>query len=141
MTAGSDGKRIVAAAATTWLVSIPVGAFIHNEVFGAAYAGECRGVQAGSGYCPETDGWLCRSTGRISGRRAPIYAAAPRASWNRRRVALRRADWGRARRLAAVWNYVTLPISPAAGVSAAAEYVVPSILYRAIIGAIERRRR
>jgi hypothetical protein len=38
MTAGSDGKRIVAAAVTTWLVSIPVGAFIHHEVFGAVYA-------------------------------------------------------------------------------------------------------
>jgi hypothetical protein len=35
MTGGSAGKRIVAAAVTTWLVSIPVGAFVHHEIFGA----------------------------------------------------------------------------------------------------------
>ena len=41
---------------------------------------------------------------------------------------------------AAVWNYVTLPISPAAGHAAAVEYVAPSLLYGAIIGAVERGR-
>jgi hypothetical protein len=40
--------------------------------------------------------------------------------------------------LAAVWNYVMQPISPAAGVAMAIECLGPSAIYGAIIGAICR---
>jgi hypothetical protein len=33
-------RRIAAAAVTAWLVSIPLGAFIHHGVLGSVYAGD-----------------------------------------------------------------------------------------------------
>ena len=68
MTGRFDGKRIVAAAVTTWLVSIPTGAFTPRHVR-SDLRDECRGLPAGPGDCAAAAHWVCRRTDRITGRR------------------------------------------------------------------------
>ena len=115
MTGRFDGKRIVTAAVTTWLVSIPIGAFIHHDMFEAIYAANA------AAYRPDPE--IVR---RLIGLLAVAYVFA-RLHPERRGI----VDGLRFGALmgvvlvglAAVWSYVTLPISPAAGVAAAIEYV------------------
>lgn len=62
--------RIVAAAVTAWLVSIPVGAFMHHQVFGAVYAASAAAYRPDPeivrrlpiGYVSELIGFLVAAT-------------------------------------------------------------------------------
>jgi hypothetical protein len=130
--------RIVAAAVTAWLASIPLGAFIHHGIFGAVYAANA------AAYRPDPE--IIRrlpvgSAGALVGFLVVAYIYAQLHS--ERRGVVEGLRFGAMVgvvlvTLAAIPNYVMLPISPAAGIAQAVEYLVPAMIYGAIIGAIER---
>jgi hypothetical protein len=131
-------RRIAAATATVWLVSIPIGAVIHHGVLGSVYAANA------AAFRPDTD-VVQRLPIGYAGLVLGFWAAAvmyaktsPRSSSILGGIQFGLLIGAIVVSLAVVWNYVTLPISVAVGVAEALECMFLSAVYGAIIGVIYR---
>jgi hypothetical protein len=133
-------RRTAAAAATAWLVSIPLGAFVHHGIFGVVYAANAAAFRPDPeiirrlpiGYAAQLIGfWIAAwMYGRLyTGRRGIIDGLRFGAL-----IGLVLVSFG------VVWNYVTQPISAVLGVAEVFECAVTGTIYGGIIGAVCRQR-
>jgi hypothetical protein len=129
-------RRIAAAAATAWLVSIPVGAVIHHGVLGGVYAANAAPFRPDAdvvhklpiGYAFQLLGFSAVSF---------MYAeTSPRSSNILRGIRFGLLIGVIVMSFAIVWNYITQPISALLGAVEAFECMFLSAVYGAIIGVI-----
>jgi hypothetical protein len=131
-------RRIAAAAATAWLVSIPVGAVIHHGVLGGVYAANA------AAFRPDTDVVHKLPIGYAAGLIgfwvvAYLYAErSPRPSSFLSGIRFGLLIGVIVMSFAIVWNYITQPISALLGAVEAFECMFLSAVYGAIIGVIYR---
>jgi len=116
-------RRIVVAAITTWVASIPLGAFVHHGLLGRVYAADAGVFRPDAdvlrrlpvGYGVQLFGFLAASlmfaemsssrSGVLRGIRFGLLTSVLVISF------------------AVVWNYITLPISAAVGTAEAVESI------------------
>ena len=131
-------RRIAAATATVWLVSIPLGAVIHHGGLGSVYAANAAAFRPDAdvvqrlpiGYAVEVLGFWAA---------AVLYAkTSPRSSSILSGIQFGLLIGVIVVRLAVVWNYVTFPISVVVGAAEACAGLFLSAVYGAIIGVIYR---
>jgi hypothetical protein len=130
--------RIVAAAVAAWLVSIPLGAVIHHGILGGLYAANATVFRPDPevvrrlpiGFGVQLIGFFAGATmyaqgyaggrGIAEGLRFGLLIGVVLVSF------------------AAIWNYVTQPISVSLGIAEIFECTVEAAIYGMIIGVIYR---
>jgi hypothetical protein len=134
-------RRLAAAAVTAWLVSIPLGAFIHHGILGSVYAADSAAFRPDGEIVRRLPvGYVIQLIGFFGA--ATMYAQLD----SPRRGVLQGFSFGLLLGVvlisfAVIWNYVTQPISAVVGMAEVFEYMVGSMVYGAIIGAIYRPNR
>jgi hypothetical protein len=129
-------RRITAAAVTAWVVSIPVGAFIHHGILGRLYAANAAAFRSDPeilrrlpiAFAAELVGFIIAASiyARLyAGGRGVIEGVRFGALVGLMLVSL-----------VVVGQYVTLPISAALGVAQAFECLIAATVSGAIIGAV-----
>lgn len=134
-------RRIAAAAVMAWLVSIPLGAFIHHGILGSVYAADSTAFRPDVAIIRRLPiGYVAQMIGFLAA--ASMYAQVD----SPRRGILQRLRFGLLLGVvvvsfAVIWNYVTQPISAIVGMAEVLEYMVAAMIYGAIISAICRPNR
>ena len=134
-------RRIAAAAVTAWLVSIPLGAFIHHGVLGSIYAGDAAAFRSDADIVRRLPlGCVFGLIGFFAATLLYAQLDSPR------RGVAQGLRFGLLLGVvlvsfAVIGNYVTQPISAIVGLAEVFEYMVAAIIYGAIIGAMYRPNR
>ena len=131
-------RRIAAAAVIAWIVSIPLGAFLHHGVLGRIYVADAVAFRPDAEVIPKLPiGYAFGLLGSFVA--AFMYAEM---SWRRAGI-VQGIRFGLLLGViivsfAIVWNYVTQPITASVGLAEVFEYTLGSVIYGAIIGAVYR---